>query len=436
MTQTLDAGITPEDVEVAREQVRRATHGLIFGLQATLVVAAAAGGAVAALITGAEPVLGLALLTGLAALVLSSPIIVGINLVARRRGFAMGVAHARQARIMQFEADRRAFENQLGRGLEMAEDEDSAFDVIRRAVTMKLPAGTVELLLADNSHAHLGRAVTTQSEAGGPAGCPVDAPDQCIAARRAHTSVFPDSEHLDACPFLRERGPTSCTAVCVPVSIMGRTVGIAHAVRAAERPFLDAEVQALQSIANQAGNRLGVLRIMSETQLQASTDGLTGLTNRRSFENHARRLRTEGSEFVLVMADLDHFKDLNDTYGHEAGDRALRLFSQVLRGSVRDGDVVCRYGGEEFVLMLTDTDVPEAVEVVERTRAALAAAIARDVAPAFTASFGLAASGDAADLEDLLRRADQALFAAKDAGRDCVCMDGHHQPISSLAAFS
>jgi diguanylate cyclase (GGDEF)-like protein len=135
------------------------------------------------------------------------------------------------------------------------------------------------------------------------------------------------------------------------------------------------------------------------------------------------------------MADLDHFKDLNDTYGHETGDRALRVFAQVLRDGVRADDIACRYGGEEFVIALPDTDVAGAIDVVERIRSMLANATAHGLAPAFTASFGIASSTDATTLEDLLHRADRALFAAKEAGRDCVCIDGHASPIASLAAF-
>ena len=149
------------------------------------------------------------------------------------------------------------------------------------------------------------------------------------------TQVFPDSEDLDACPMLRGRERGRCSGVCVPVSIMGRTVGVVHATGPVGEPLDDDAVAALQTLANQAGNRVGMLRVMAETQLQASTDGLTGLVNRRSLENRMRQLRAEGTDFAVVMADLDHFKMLNDTHGHEAGDRALRIFSETLRHELR-----------------------------------------------------------------------------------------------------
>jgi diguanylate cyclase (GGDEF)-like protein len=175
---------------------------------------------------------------------------------------------------------------------------------------------------------------------------------------------------------------------------------------------------------------------MAETQLQASTDGLTGLVNRRSLENRMRQLRAEGTDFALVMADLDHFKVLNDTFGHEAGDRALRIFSETLRHELRADDMACRYGGEEFALVLPSADLYEAVEAVERIREALAGVTGRGDAPIFTASFGIAQASNAENADDLVQRADRALFDAKDAGRDRICLDGHTTPVAtSLAAL-
>jgi diguanylate cyclase (GGDEF)-like protein len=218
--------------------------------------------------------------------------------------------------------------------------------------------------------------------------------------------------------------------VCVPVSIMGRTVGVVHTTGPVGEPLTDDAVQELQTLANQAGNRLGMLRVMAETQLQASTDGLTGLINRRSLENAARRLRADATPFAFVMADLDHFKALNDAHGHETGDRALRIFSETVRQTMRSEDLACRYGGEEFALLLPGVDAHDAVDVVERIRCELDAATGRGDAPTFTASFGIAHSDDAVDFEDLVARADQALFAAKDAGRDRTCLDGHTMPVA------
>jgi diguanylate cyclase (GGDEF)-like protein len=177
-----------------------------------------------------------------------------------------------------------------------------------------------------------------------------------------------------------------------------------------------------------------MLRVMAETQLQASTDGLTGLVNRRSLENRMRQLRAEGIDFAFVMADLDHFKALNDMHGHEAGDRALRIFSETVRHELRADDMACRYGGEEFALVLPAADLYEAVEAIERIRESLAEMTGRGDTPTFTASFGIAQASNADGADDLVQRADRALFVAKEAGRDRICLDGHATPVATTLA--
>jgi diguanylate cyclase (GGDEF)-like protein len=331
---------------------------------------------------------------------------------------------------MATEATRQEFERRLTRSLEMADEEPAAFDVIERAMATAAPRAAVELLLADNSHAHLDRVVTAVPDGMIEPACPVSSPDDCVAARRAQTQVFADSEELDACPMLRGREAGRCSAVCVPVSIMGRTVGVLHSIGAVDAPLDDPVIQSLQTLANQAGNRLGMLRVMAETTVQAATDGLTGLINRRTLENRLRHLGNKGVEFAFIMADLDHFKVLNDTHGHESGDRALRMFADTVKREMRTDDLACRYGGEEFAIVLAGAEAHDAIEVVERIRLALARATGRGDAPNFTASFGIAHSREGSDLKEVVEKADRALFAAKDAGRDSTCLDGHATPIA------
>jgi GAF domain-containing protein len=127
-------------------------------------------------------------------------------------------------------------------------------------------------------------------------------------------------------------------------------------------------------LAGQVGARLGTLRAFERSELQAGTDGLTGLINRRTMESRVRVLLQSHRSFSLVMADLDHFTRLNDTYGHAAGDRALRLFAHTVRGGIRGQDLFARYGGEEFTLVFPGATIAETVETLERQRAALALA--------------------------------------------------------------
>ena len=220
----------------------------------------------------------------------------------------------------QFEAQARGqrFESRLANALDMAEGEPEVVQVIERSFSAIVPDSPIELLLADNSHAHLLR-MASASPTGSPPNCCVDSPDHCPAARRAQVQRFADSEELDACPKLRGRPEGAVSAMCVPVSIMGRSVGVIHVTGEQHTAFSENTVQDLETLAKLSGARIGLLRVMAETQLQATTDSLTGLLNRRSFEHRVAAVRRDEPNVVIAMADLDHFKLLNDSYGHETG---------------------------------------------------------------------------------------------------------------------
>ncbi len=311
------------------------------------------------------------------------------------------------------------FESRLANALDMAGGEAEVMTVIERSFAITLPGSPIELLLADNSHAHLQR-MATASPTGAPPGCMVDSPDRCPAARRAQVQHFNDSEALDACPKLRGRPEAPGRALCVPVSIMGRTVGVMHATSTPQVPFQNTQLSDLETLAKLAGARIGLLRVMSETQLQAATDGLTGLLNRRSFEQKVGALLERGGPLSLAMADLDHFKVLNDTYGHATGDRALVLFAEILRSSFRSQDVIGRHGGEEFVIALSTCTALNAQKFLDALRSRLDAAITVAGLPRFTASFGVVDALAQEDVPALISRADAALFVAKREGRDRV----------------
>jgi diguanylate cyclase (GGDEF)-like protein len=160
-----------------------------------------------------------------------------------------------------------------------------------------------------------------------------------------------------------------------------------------------------------------------ELKRLATTDGLTGVLNRRHWMEqglvHFNLARRHGRGLVVLMLDIDFFKRINDTYGHQAGDRALVMFAAALRQVVRQPDLVGRYGGEEFCVLLPMSD-PAAAEAVDQR---LRAALVRDVNPALgfdvTFSAGVAALREGeVGLEDIIARADQALYAAKQGGRN------------------
>jgi diguanylate cyclase (GGDEF)-like protein/PAS domain S-box-containing protein len=318
---------------------------------------------------------------------------------------------------LTLQAQRDNFGSQLVEALEMADEEDTTYEVVRRAMEEISVVTPMELLVSDSSRAHLEQAAVNPV-AGAPS-CPVESPFSCVAVRRGSPVVFESSEALNACPKLRDRPGGPCSAVCVPISFMGRSLGVLHASGAEGSPLDAEQVAQLTTLATQAGARIGTVRAFEKTQLQATTDGLTGLINRRTLETHLRTLLRQGTPFALAVADLDNFKQLNDTHGHDAGDRSLRVFSQSVLQVLRDHDVVARWGGEEFVIAMPDIDCDQAVVVLERVRANLALAHQGGHAP-FTASFGVTDSSRGKTLHELIQLADVGLYMSKAAGRDRI----------------
>ena len=242
----------------------------------------------------------------------------------------------------------------------------------------------------------------------------------CPAIARGHTLVFGSSRALDACPYLQNRLTGDCSAACVAISIAGKSVGVTHATGPDGALPSESDVRSLEITSRRASERLAMLRAFERSETQARSDPLTGLWNRRSLENQVNDLQHEGVPYALAFGDLDHFKILNDTHGHEAGDQALRLFSRVLRDAIRPNDIAARYGGEEFVIVLPSCNTETALSVLERVRERLALALTTGRVPSFTVSFGLASSGDADTYDGVVAVADTALFAAKAAGRNRV----------------
>ena len=180
-------------------------------------------------------------------------------------------------------------------------------------------------------------------------------------------------------------------------------------------------------LGSQASIALENVRLHRLVARQASTDGLTELANRREFEdslaNEISRAERFGGSLALILADLDNFKQVNDRFGHQAGDEVLRSFADILRETVRDIDVAARYGGEEFAILLPQTDIVGAEALAERLREAVesrALAESQGTAVTVTSSFGVASFPEAGNGLGLFAAADEALYRAKRAGKNCV----------------
>ena len=176
-------------------------------------------------------------------------------------------------------------------------------------------------------------------------------------------------------------------------------------------------------------------RLSAQAERDAAHDPLTNLLNRRSatlaLDQLIGRARRSVAPLSLVIVDLDHFKRINDTYGHEAGDRVLVEVASVLTAACRETDLVARVGGEEFLLVLPDTDVAGALEVAGKVRRSIAAARVAAVDLPVTASAGITAlRPEDQDQTDMLRRADRALYHVKETGRDRAEV-AHQGPLRS-----
>ncbi len=161
-------------------------------------------------------------------------------------------------------------------------------------------------------------------------------------------------------------------------------------------------------------------------------DGLTALGNRRFFDNalaeEVAKAHDFGGELCIALADIDHFKKINDKFGHVAGDMVLKLFAEVLMTAIKDQDRVARFGGEEFAILFPDSRLADATTTVSQIQKQLeskqwAVAASGERIGAITASFGVARLQDSEGAEDLIRRADSKLYEAKSSGRNRVAVD-------------
>jgi len=202
-----------------------------------------------------------------------------------------------------------------------------------------------------------------------------------------------------------------------------------HDIRDIER--LAAEVLQLNDELAEAQRALtrqnqGLQRSNRQILETSRTDPLTGAANRRRFDERLQeeleRLKRSGPGLSLALADVDHFKQVNDEFGHPAGDAVLKALVQTMRAGTRPYDLVARWGGEEFVILLPQTDAEAAVVVAERIRMGFAGQIVPAVNRAITVSFGIAAAMPGDSAETLLARADAALYQAKAGGRNRVCV--------------
>lgn len=208
---------------------------------------------------------------------------------------------------------------------------------------------------------------------------------------------------------------------CIPMVVYNDVIGVINVTnKREERDFSDEDLQMLKAVADQAAVAVNKAQLWD----MAVTDSLTGLYVRRYFmaklQEEIRRADRYNRVISIVMADLDRFKNINDTYGHDAGDRVLQTIGKFFQNNIREVDMLARYGGEEFVMMIPEADQEAAYSLSERLRHNFSK-IKFDNLPQITISLGIATYPfDGTELEDLIKKADAAMYAAKQAGRNKV----------------
>jgi diguanylate cyclase (GGDEF)-like protein len=256
----------------------------------------------------------------------------------------------------------------------------------------------------------------------------VFAPEDCWALRRGQPFPLAATNSGFVCKHVDYPNPEQPDAgyLCVPLMAQGETLGVL--TFDADRAPSMTERRLAIAAGEQLAQALANLRLQDTLRTQSIRDPLTGLFNRRylevSVERELLRATRRSLSLAVLMIDIDNFKAFNDTHGHEAGDAVLAQFAEVLKRATRIEDIACRHGGEEFVVLLQEADEHLARKSAERIRAKVAEmnVMHRQVQlPRITVSIGLAEfPRDGRTQQDLLRRADTALYLAKKAGRDCV----------------
>jgi diguanylate cyclase (GGDEF)-like protein len=306
--------------------------------------------------------------------------------------------------------------------LQVTENEDEAHELLRRQVERSVEGAQAVVLVRNNSADRL-QAKTPLSNQIDVLRDPLmgATPRSCLAVRfgRGHSEEAKDEKALLSCQIC---GALPGASTCEPLLVGGEVIGVVL-VSYPDEPEASSRQRIRETVA-QAAPVLANLRNLAIAQLQAATDGLTGLPNRRAVQDTLNRMVAQSARGVsplsALLLDLDHFKNINDTLGHDQGDEVLAAVGVALRNAVRDSDFVGRYGGEEFLLLLSGTDKQAALEVAEKVRKVIAT-IHMPNLNQVTASIGVAVlPDDAGDAPTLIRSADRALYTAKKNGRNRV----------------
>ena len=313
---------------------------------------------------------------------------------------------------------------QFGDLLQSCRSIEEIYSIIKRSALQLFPTDSGVLYLYNDSRTQLYSSVEWGSEPQPE----FMGPDDCWALRLGQTNLYADPEKSLPCGHMSTKKVPS---ICVPVAAQGETLGTLHIAIGRgfeDRQYIDARQRVAVSAAEHIGLSLQNLRLRESLREMSIRDPLTGLYNRRhmdaAFDREISKAKRKECPISVILLDIDHFKKVNDEYGHEAGDAVLKGLGALLTRSVRESDIACRYGGEEFLLILPEADMNVAYKRAEGIRLAfgkMQVQAGGRILQNFKISAGISAfpyCGENA--ETVIACADAALYKAKEGGRDRV----------------
>jgi diguanylate cyclase (GGDEF)-like protein len=323
-------------------------------------------------------------------------------------------------RMARNEETRQHDQSELRELLQASESEQESRELLIRHVEKLIPNAGAAVLNRNNSDDRLEITVSDRDSPLEQANTERMRPRSCMAVRLSHAyDHHPGDQGLKQCEVC---GRIEGTATCEPLLVGGQVIG---SVLVASKASIDGERRArLRDSVAQAAPILANQRNLAIAERRAASDVLTGLPNRRAADEVFKRMAAHAgrnvSPLTAVLLDLDRFKEVNDQHGHESGDRALAMVGSIITSTIRASDFAARFGGEEFLVLLPDTDRDAALLVAEKLRSEIEHAELVGIG-SITASLGLAVlPTDAGEPEELLRKADRALYTAKEGGRNRV----------------
>ncbi len=415
-----DAGRPPDPVDAAAASSARNTAlvALLLGAAAcSLIEIAAAGVPVGWRLAGAAAI-GLAV-AGFTRALVANPLLAQL-----RSELARSEAAGRRHEVA---ITRHRLLHRTVDALAIADDEGDALSAAASAVREALPAThDLALLLCSTSDSSV--AWSAAVDAGGVAApIPHEGDGRCIAAVRHHTTTASSLSRFDACPHVttpsNDGAPGDTepgSSVCVPILKRGATTAVLHVAGPEGAPPDRGTIALIEEIATMTGRRIAELAPPPTPGTTIAIDPLTGLPNHRAAIAAIKELIGGLTPFSLAVCDLDALGAYNDEHGTEVGDRALQLFAEALRGTLRPGDVVVRWGDDEFMAVFPRCSSPNAQAAMERVREALVLATAEEEMAPFTCSTGVVDSNQGTSIDELLETADLALSVAKNEGGNRV----------------